>query len=44
MSAQELLNNLRQLVESYDWSKEVRLNWLREFARTLVFSKVPNMP
>ncbi|WED44033.1 hypothetical protein [Legionella cardiaca] len=38
MSAeQQLLEDIEGIIKKYDWSKEVRFNWLREFGRTLVF-------
>ncbi|CEK10990.1 hypothetical protein [Legionella hackeliae] len=37
MSANELLAEIGKVIKSYDWTKEVRLNWLRDFGRNLVF-------
>ncbi|KTD23384.1 Uncharacterised protein [Legionella lansingensis] len=41
MSAQDLLNDLQKIIEPYDWSKEVRFNWIRQFSRSLVFFRNP---
>lgn len=41
MDSHDLLKEIDALIRSYDWTKEVRFNWLRNVGKTLVFFKNP---
>ncbi|ASQ45632.1 RNA-binding protein [Legionella clemsonensis] len=42
MSSHDLLKEIETLIKSYDWTEEVRFNWLRNFGKTLVFFQNPD--
>ncbi|MDI9818294.1 hypothetical protein [Legionella sp. PL877] len=40
---EEVLTNLRKIIQSCDWTKEVRYNGIRQFSRMLVFFTTPDL-